>query len=88
MIRRCFEAVTTHPARILHMDSYGIAPGCHVDFVLLHAKAAAEAIPPRATRLKVYRRGKLLSQTAAPLAEFRPKPKLNAGRGLHDSGDQ
>jgi hypothetical protein len=36
----------------------------------------------------VYRRGKLLSQTAAALAEFRHKPKLNAGRGLHDSGDQ
>ena len=28
-IRQCFEAVTTHPARILHLDGYGIAPGGH-----------------------------------------------------------
>ena len=70
-IRQCFEAVTTNPARVLQLDGYGIAPGCHADFVLLHAKDAVEAIRLRATRLKVYRRGKLLAQTPAPVAELR-----------------
>ena len=38
----------------MHLDGYGIAPGCHADFVLLHAKDAVEAIRLSATRLKVY----------------------------------
>ena len=70
-IRQCFEAVTTNPARILQLEGYGIAPGCHADFVLLYAKDAVEAIRLRATRLKVFRRGKLLAQTGAPVAELR-----------------
>ena len=82
-IRQCFEAVTTQPARILHLDGYGIAPGCHADFVLLHAKDAVEAIRLRATRLKVYRRGKLLAQTPAPVAELRVEGRPRVVSGLH-----
>ena len=81
-IRQCFEAVTTHPARIMQLDGYGIAPGCHADFVLLHAKDAVEAIRLRATRLKVYRRGKLLAQTPAPVAELRVQARPGVVSGL------
>ena len=70
-MRQCFDAVTVNPARILQLDGYGIAPGCHADFVLLHARDAIEALRLRATRLKVDRRGKLLAQSPAPLAELR-----------------
>ncbi|MBC7705288.1 MAG: amidohydrolase family protein [Rhodoferax sp.] len=69
-IRQCFEAVTVNPARIMQLDGYGIAPGCHADFVLLHAKDAVEAIRLRATRLKVYRRGKLLASMPTPTASL------------------
>lgn len=71
IIRQCIDAVTTRPARILHLDGYGIAPSCHANFVLLHAQDAVGAIRLRATRLKVHRRGKLLVQTSVPVAELR-----------------
>jgi cytosine/creatinine deaminase len=62
-MRQCFEAVTTHPAKLLHLQGYGLQVGCHADFVLLQARDAVEAIRLRATRLKVWRRGKLVATT-------------------------
>ena len=67
-MRQCFEAVTTNPARILQLDGYGIAPGCHADFVLLQARDPVEALRLKATRLKVFKRGKLISETPARTA--------------------
>jgi cytosine/adenosine deaminase-related metal-dependent hydrolase len=43
----CFEAVTSVPAKILGLDGYGVAPGCHADFVLLEARDPVEAIRRR-----------------------------------------
>lgn len=62
-MRQCFEAVTSAPARILQLPRYGLAPGCHADFVLLQARDPIEAIRLRATRLQVYRRGQLVAST-------------------------
>jgi cytosine deaminase len=67
-MRQCFDAVTTHPARLLGLEGYGLATGCHADFVLLHARDPAEAIHLRATRLAVYRRGKKVASSPAPVA--------------------
>jgi cytosine deaminase len=64
-MRKCFDAVTINPARVLGLQDYGLAPGCHADFVLLQASDPIEALRLRATRLRVYRRGKLLAQTPA-----------------------
>ncbi len=61
-MRQCFEAVTSTPARIMGLQGYGLAPGCHADFVLLQAHDPVEALRLRATRLKVYRRGRLLAE--------------------------
>ncbi len=69
-MRQCFEAVTTHPARILQLEGYGIAAGCHADFVLLQARDPVEALRLKATRLKVFKRGKLLSETAPRTAKL------------------
>ncbi len=69
-MRQCFEAVTTNPAKILHLDGYGLEAGCWADFVLLQAQDPVEAIRLRATRLQVYRRGKLLAQTPAATARL------------------
>lgn len=62
-MHQCFEAVTTAPARLLHLDGYGIAPGCHADFVLLDARDPIEALRLRPPRLRVYRRGKCIAQS-------------------------
>jgi cytosine/creatinine deaminase len=67
-MRACFDAVTQNPAQILGLQGYGIAPGCNADFVLLQARDPAEAIRTRATRLKVFKRGKLIAQTPAQTA--------------------
>lgn len=67
-MRQCFEAVTTNAARILNLEDYGLAPGCHADLVLLQASDAVEAIRLRATRLAVIRRGKVVARTPARVA--------------------
>ena len=64
-MRQCFDAVTVNPARVLGLADYGLGAGCHADFVLLQAGDPIEALRLRATRLRVYRRGKLLAQTPA-----------------------
>jgi len=70
-MRQCFDAVTVNPARLLGLEGYGIAPGCHADFVLLHASNPVEAIRLRAARLGVWRRGQRVASSPAPVAQLR-----------------
>jgi cytosine/creatinine deaminase len=67
-VRQCFDAVTCVPAKILGLEGYGIAKGCYADFVLLQAKDPIEAIRLRATRLKVFRRGKCIATSMPNVA--------------------
>lgn len=62
--RSGFAAVTENPAKILHLENYGLAPGNHADLVILQAEDAFEAIRLSAERLYVIRRGKILAQAA------------------------
>ncbi len=68
-MHRCFLSVTETPARILGLEGYGLAPGCHADLVLLDAGSTVEAIRLRAARRLVLRRGQVVSE--APRAEAR-----------------
>jgi cytosine deaminase len=61
-MHRCFLAVTETPARILGLEGYGIAPGCHADLVLLDAGSTVDAIRLRAGRRAVVRRGKVVAE--------------------------
>lgn len=73
----CFEAVTQNSASIMGLKDYGLNKGCNANFVILQAKNPIEAIRLRATRLKVIRGGKVISQTPASTAQInlpnRPK---------------
>ncbi|HVR53320.1 MAG TPA: amidohydrolase family protein [Pseudorhodoferax sp.] len=69
-MRQCFDAVTANPAQILQLEGYGLAAGCHADFVLLQARDPVEALRLRATRLQVYRRGKRVASTPAATASL------------------
>ena len=69
-MRQCFEAVTSAPARLLHLPGYGMAPGCHADFVLLDARDAIEALRLRPPRLRVYRRGRLIAQSQPAVSQL------------------
>jgi cytosine deaminase len=69
-MRGCFDAVTEVPARILGLEGYGLAPGCHADCVLLQAHTPAEAIRLRAQRLAVVRAGRVVARTAPASARL------------------
>jgi cytosine deaminase len=62
-IKACFDAITTNAAKVMHLEGYGLEPGCDASFVLLQARDVVEAIRLRANRLKVWRKGALLAQT-------------------------
>jgi len=69
-MRQCFDAVTVNAAQVMGLERYGLAVGCHADFVLLQARDPIEALRLRATRLQVFKRGKLLAQTPAAAAQL------------------
>src|SRR5262249_58845001 len=71
-MRRCFAAVTENAAKILGLDGYGLAPGCHADMVVLEAGDPIEAIRLKATRLQGIPRGEGLPGTPAALAPPAP----------------
>jgi cytosine/creatinine deaminase len=79
-MRACFEAVTTNAASIMHLSGYGLAAGCDASFVLLQAHDVVDAIRLRAQRLAVWRRGKLVAETAEV------RPVLHALTGLPSIG--
>jgi len=67
-MRACFDAVTVNAARVMALDGYGIAPGCRADFLLLQAHDPVEAMRVRAPRLKVFRAGRVIAETAPAVA--------------------
>jgi cytosine deaminase len=67
-MRAAFDAVTVNPARILGLEGYGIAPGCHADCVIFDARDPIEAIRLRAPRLAVLRRGRVVARMPAARA--------------------
>ncbi|MBU4520391.1 MAG: amidohydrolase family protein [Gammaproteobacteria bacterium] len=69
-MRQCFEAVTTNAAKVMGLAGCGIEAGCDASFVLLQARDPVEAIRLRATRLKVWRKGHLLSDMAPAIAHL------------------
>ena len=82
-MRQCFEAVTNSPAKIMHLEGYGLEKGCHADFVLLQAQVPVEAIRLRATRLKVFRRGKLVAQSPSATATLHLPGRPEATSWMH-----
>ena len=69
-MRQCFDAVTINAAKVMGLSAYGIEAGKDASFVLLQARDPIEAIRLRATRLKVWRQGQLLSDMAPASARL------------------
>ncbi len=69
-MRQCFDAVTINPAKLMHLKGYGLEKGCNADFVLLQARDPVEALRLRATRLKVFKRGKVIAETAPSISRL------------------
>jgi cytosine deaminase len=69
-MRQCFEAVTSNAARVMGLQDYGLEAGCKADLVLLQASDPVEAIRLRATRLKVFKAGKLIAESPASTSKL------------------
>jgi len=80
-INACFDAVTSNAARVMGLDGYGIEAGCDASFVLLQARDPVAAIRMRATRLAVWRRGRLLARTP-PAATVLREPLSRGSEAL------
>ena len=63
-MRRCFDLVTEAPARIMHLDGYGLRKGAAASLVVLAASDPVEAIRLRATRLAVISKGRIVARSA------------------------
>lgn len=62
--------VTTYGnASVMGLTDYGLAPGCHADFVLVEAETVAEAIVSRPVRKLVVKRGRVVARDGRALAE-------------------
>ena len=70
-VRACFDAVTTNAIKVMHLQGYGLEPGCDASFVLLQARDPVEAICLRANRLKAWKKGSLLAETAEVVVGLR-----------------
>ncbi len=64
-MRFCFDAVTVNPAKVMHLEGYGLAAGNNADMLVLQAHDPIEAIRLRARRLAVIRRGKVIADVPA-----------------------
>ena len=69
-IADAFAAITTNAAKILHLDGYGLEPGCRADLVVLQAADPFEAIRLKAARLFVVRAGKVIARSAPRRSEL------------------
>ena len=68
---RMFDAVTSHGARTLGLEGYGLEPGCWADLVVLQAADPIEALRLKPARLFVIRRGEVVAETAAVSSRVR-----------------
>ena len=62
-MKKCFDAITYNPAKILGLEGYGLKKGYKGDMVILQCLNEIEAIRLRPARLYVIRAGKVLSST-------------------------
>ncbi len=67
----CFAAVTENGAKVMLLEGYGLAPGCHADMVILQAQDVLEALRLKPARLAVIRRGKVIAETPPVKAQLK-----------------
>ena len=74
-MRAMFDCVTVNAARALHLEGYGLEPGCWADMVILQAESPVDAIRLRPPRLAVIRRGRVIAETprAVPTVQLAGK---------------
>ncbi len=59
-----YDAITVNPARILRLDSYGLAPGNTADLVVLHDSSLRDALAHHHQPRQVIRNGRIVAETS------------------------
>ena len=62
-MRAMYDSVTGTAAAAMHIEDYGLEPGCHADLVVLQASDPIEAMRIQARRLHVLRRGEVIASS-------------------------
>ena len=68
-VEMALEICTTGGAAVMGLQDYGLAPGCHADFVLVEAESLAEAVAARPPRKLVVKRGRVVARDGIALVE-------------------
>jgi cytosine deaminase len=58
-MRMLLDTITTHPARMLRLPDYGLAPGCHADLVVWDAATPEEVVATPPPRMLVVKDGRV-----------------------------
>ena len=56
------DVCTTHGARVMELDGYGVAEGCKADAVIVPGETVAEAIVTRSPKRRVIKGGKVVAR--------------------------
>ena len=82
-MRTCFDMVTTHNAKTMGLEEYGLTVGAKASFVVLDAGNPIEALRLRATRLYVVSKGRVISQVPRPDAQLSLQGRPGSIRRRH-----
>ncbi len=84
-MKKCYKAVTSNAAKILHLDNYGLQPGCKGDIIVLQCKSPIEAIRLKPARLFVIRNGEIISSTPSVNYKLNISDKVEYTDLIHHS---
>ena len=84
-MKKCYKAVTSNAAKILHLENYGLQPGCKGDIIVLQCKSPIEAIRLKPARLFVIRNGEVISSTPSVNYKLNISDKVEYTDLIHHS---
>ena len=68
-LRALLAAITLHPARLLRLPDYGLAPGCQADLVTWDCASPEDAVATLAPRTLVVKRGRVMIEACHQVVE-------------------
>jgi len=68
-LRALLAAITLHPARLLRLPDYGLAPGCQADLVTWDCASPEDAVATLAPRTLVVKRGRVTIEACHQVVE-------------------
>ena len=68
-LRALLTAITLHPARLLRLPDYGLAPGCLADLVVWDCARPEDAVATLAPRTLVLKRGRVTIEASRHVTE-------------------